>query len=256
MQTIYLKYARLAGVIFLFSAAFLAGCEKDAPQKPVPTPIPIPVAQVLTLQFSNTGISINDIDSVVVLVRDQEKNIKKWQTMVRATTSFNIGLQDMAAGNYTAEMYVYSKQRADLTARQFALTTNVALPLQHAAVVNGPTGTFTDVWYQRAVFREAGNKAVVIVAMDPRDSFYEIRLNQPIAKRIHLQRYAIDVNALVASKSTYRSIGGLVGFGEYGDFIPFVQAMNGKSWTKGVVSGWVELENAADIDFAYEYFNN
>jgi hypothetical protein len=254
MQTIYSKSARLAGVIFLLSATFLTACEKDVVPVPEPTPFPPPVTKELKLQFSNTGIPITDVDSVVVVVRDPARYIKKWQTMTKATTSFSLNLDDLPAGNYTAEIYAYSKTRADLTARQYALTTDIVLPLQQAAVVNSPTGSFADAWYQRAIFRDGATNTIIIVAMDPRDSFYEIRLNQPIAKNIHLQRYSIDVNAVVASRSYIRDLQGLVGCAEYSDFIPFVQAMNGKSWTKAVISGWVEGENGGDIGFDYEYY--
>ena len=159
--------------------------------------------------------------------------------MDKASTSFRINLQDLAAGYYKAEILAYSKKRADFTARQFALLKEIVLPLEQAAVVNAPTGIFNDSWYQRAVFFGGQQKAVIIVAMDPRDGYYEVRFKEDKWKLLQIERYSIDVNVLVAAKSKTRNIEGLVGFSEYWDFVSYVEKMNGKNWTQGFITVFV-----------------
>lgn len=176
--------------------------------------------------------------------------------MDKAYTSFRLSLQDLAAGMYTAEILAYSKKRADFTARQFALSKEIVLPLEQATVVNAPNGTFQDPWFQRAVFFEGQDDAVIIVAMDPRDSYYELRFKEAKWKRLHMQRFSVDVNVLVASKSNSRSVEGLIGLGEYADFSPYVEKMHGKNWTIGNINGYIEGQNGQDIAFEYEYNNN
>lgn len=255
MQTIILKSAKLLGGLFIFFAAFTA-CKKDPVQNPVPQPVPQPAPQELVVQFSTTGISMTGIDSVILIVRDQNYYVKKWKKMNKAYTSFRLSLQDLAAGMYTAEILAYSKKRADFTARQFALSKEIVLPLEQATVVNAPNGTFQDPWFQRAVFFEGQDDAVIIVAMDPRDSYYELRFKEAKWKRLHMQRFSVDVNVLVASKSNSRSVEGLIGLGEYADFSPYVEKMHGKNWTIGNINGYIEGQNGQDIAFEYEYNNN
>lgn len=255
MQTINLKYAKVLGGLFLCLAAITA-CKKDPVQNPVPQPVPQPVSQELVVQFSTTGISITDIDSVVVIVRDQHFYIKKWKKMDKASTLFRLSVRDLAAGKYNVEILAYSKKRADFTARQFALSKEIVLPLGQATVVDAPNGTFNDPWFQRAMFFEGQDNAVIIVAMDPRDTYYELRFKEAKWKRLHIQRYSVDVNVLVASKSNSRSIEGLISVGEYGDFISYVEKMHGKSWTIGNINGYIEQQDGQDIAFDYEYNNN
>ena len=256
MQTINLKSAKLVGGVFIF-LALLTACKKEIIPTPVPQPVPQPVSQDLKVQFSTAGISIADIDSIVVIIRDQNHYIKKWETMEKASTSFRINLNGLAAGGYTAELLAYSKKRADFTARQFALLKEIVLPLEQAAVVNAPTGIFNDSWYQRAVFFGGQQKAVIIVAMDPRDGYYEVRFKEDKWKLLQIERYSIDVNVLVAAKSKTRNIEGLVGFSEYWDFVSYVEKMNGKNWTQGFITVFVEPQSGGGIAiFDYEYYNN
>ncbi len=253
MQTIQFKTAKLlAGLMLLF--VVLTGCEKDDPTQPAPHPVPQPAARELSVTFSNSSIPFADIDSVVVVVRDQQQFIKEWKTMQKGNGVFKVNLQHLAAGNYQVELAAYSKKGADLTARQYALTKNILLPLQQPHTINAPTGSFTDSWFQRAVFSAGQDNVLIIVAMDPRDSYYEMRLGLATGKRIYLERYSVDGNALVASKSTSRDVTGLIGFGEYSDYLPYVQAMTGKSWTKGVLNGWIDQEGLGDVGFYLEYF--
>ncbi len=231
MQTMNLKSAKVLGALFLLLLGFTA-CKKDE----VPTPVPQPALSELSIKFSNETIPMTDIDSVVVIIRDQHQFVKKWETMERASASFKTNLQGLVPGNYKAEILAFSKKRADLTARQFKVSKDIVLPLAQSVEVPGPNGSFHDEWYQRAVFFERQGDAIVIVAMDPRDSYYQLSFKAAIGKRIHLQRYSIDVNALVASKTTARNIEGSIGITEYWDFVPYVELMNGKSWTKGVIT--------------------
>lgn len=92
--------------------------------------------------------------------------------------------------------------------------------------------------------------------MDPRDSYYELRFKEAKWKRLHMQRFSVDVNVLVASKSNSRSVEGLIGLGEYADFSPYVEKMHGKNWTIGNINGYIEGQNGQDIAFEYEYNNN
>lgn len=245
MQTFrFTKVKMLAALCLLFAA--LTGCKKAEPSISVP--------QEITVQFSNTGVPFSEIDSIVVVVRDQQQFIKQWKTLQKGSSSFKQSLQGLAAGNYTVELYAYSALAEDLNAKQYARTINIELPLKKPAVVNAPTGKFNDSWFKRAIFMGTQQNAIIIVAMDPRDSYYEVRLKQPAAKQIHLERYSVDNNVLVSSKSTIRDLTGLIGLGEYADYAPYVQAMNGKTWTKGVISGWIEQDGLGDVGFHYEYF--
>ncbi len=249
MQTIQFNSLKLIGCLLLFFVA-LTGCKKDDPQQP----IPLPVARELSVGFSNSSIPFSDADSIVVVVRDLQHFVKEWKTMKKQAASFTTNLQHLPIGNYNVELYVYSKKGADFTARQYALTKRIALPLQQQLSIDAPTGSFTDAWFQRAVFSEGQDNALVIVAMDPRDSYYEMRLKSAAGKRIYLERYSVDGNVVVASKTTSKDVTGLIGLGEYSDYVPYVQAMAGKNWTKAVISGWIDQEGLGDVGFYYEYF--
>jgi hypothetical protein len=254
MQTIQITPRFFIGLFLLIVA--LAACKKDGPQQPAPQPVPLPIAKDLSVSFTNSSIPFTDVDSVVVVVRDQQNFVKEWKTMQKGPASFTINLLQLAAGTYAAELYVYTKKRPDFTARQYALTKTIVLPLQQPLVLKAPTGSFSDSWFQRAIFSEGQEDALIIVAMDPRDSYYEMRLRSTTGKRIYMERYSVDGNAVVASKTTSRDVTGLVGLGEYADYLSYVEAMNGKAWTKAVVSGWIDQEGVGDVGFHYEYFNH
>jgi hypothetical protein len=194
MQTARFKTTTIWCALFVIVSA-ITSCKKD----PVKTPAPQPANQELVVQFSSIGVPLATIDSVVAIVRDQNKDIKLWKTLAKGAT---------------------------------ALVKDMQLPLQQPVVLNAPTGTFTDTWYQRAIFFDGPEAVTIIVAMDPRDAYYEARFRQPSYTRIHLDRSSIDVNVLVAAKSKMRNIEGLVGFTENSDFSPY------------------------DIGFDYEYPNN
>lgn len=250
MQTNHYKAASSWAAFFIILFVF-SSCKKD----PVTLPPPQPVSQELIVQFSSAGIALASIDSVVAIVRDQDKNIKLWKTLDKGATSFKLNLHPLAPGTYSTEVLAYSKMKPDLTARQYALSTEFQLPLQQPLIVNSPNGSFTGAWNQRAVFF-GPEAATIIVAMDPRDAYYEVRFRQANYTRLHLDRSSIDVNVLVAAKSKIRNIEGLVGFGENSDFTPYVDAMKNKTWTKATISGYIEPAVGGEIGFHYEYANN
>ncbi|MDO9374376.1 MAG: hypothetical protein Q7T76_08155 [Ferruginibacter sp.] len=251
MQTIHFKAASSLAVVFMILFVF-SSCKKD----PVIPPVAQPVNQELIIQFSTSGIGMGTIDSVVAIVRDQNNMIKLWKTLDKAATSFKLNLQQLASGNYKTEVMAYSKIKTDLTARQYALVKEVQLPMTQPVIINAPTGTFTDAWYQRAIFFGPVGTATIIVAMDPRDSYYEVRFNRPNYRRIYLERSSLDGNVLVAAKSKIRNIEGLVGLSEYGDFTPYVQLMQQKNWTKGTIGVYIDPAVGGEIDVYYEYPNN
>jgi hypothetical protein len=245
----------LLALVTVFTA-----CNKDiepAPTRPIPAPTqPNPVAKELVIQFSNTGLPITDVDSTVVVVRDENKNIKKWETLQKSGAAFKLNLSNLTTGSYTAEIYVFTKVAPDNTARQYALTKNINLPLQETVTINSPKGSFNDTWFQRAVFFEGQNDAVAIVAMDPRDAYYGVTFKEAKWKIADLARFSVSERHLVAMKSVSKNINGTIGFEEYWAFTPYVQQMAGKAWSKGYISLYIEHQDGREVFFDYEYSNN
>lgn len=138
--------------LIIFFTVFTS-CRKEA-DKPFVTP----VVQELEVRFATNGVPVTEVDLIVVVVRNENHEVKKWETLQQATSSFKLKLEGLAAGKYNAEILVHSKKRTDLTARQYALSTNIELPLQQSLVINGPAGSFSDQWLQRAVFLKVNSR--------------------------------------------------------------------------------------------------
>ena len=160
METNNFRTATIWCAIIITFFAF-SSCTKN----PVEPPPPQPGNQELVVQFSNTGVTLSTIDSVVAIIRDQDNNIKLWKAFDKASTAFTLRLHQLATGNYKAEVLAYSKKKADQTARQYALAKDIQLPLQQSLVVKAPTGNFTDTWFRRAIFFDGPEAVTIIAAM-------------------------------------------------------------------------------------------
>jgi hypothetical protein len=237
----------------LIVAAF-AACTYKRDDVELFPPIIAPTFKELTVKFSGPGISLNKVDSAVVVVRDENQYVKKWQTMLKSSNGLTIDLSTLSDGSYSAGIMIYTKKGTDNTARQYEITKSISLPFQQQKIVDAPNGTFNDTWFKRAVFFGDQNEAVVIVAMDPRDAFYEVRFKEAKWVRTDVRRASININYVVASKTHKKVLDGQVlGFAEYTALTPYIDAMRGKDWTTGFIDILLTDETGRDVYFDYEY---
>ncbi len=256
MKTNYFTSVKSTAILSLL-VFLLTACEKEIAVSLPPgsnPPTTSPIAKEIAVKFSAATIPMDQLDSAVIVVRDADKNIVKWETMQKVSDSLVVNLSSLGSGDYAAEIMIYTKKGSDNTARQYYLQKLFTFPLQQALREAAPTGKFNDAWFKRAIFFADQNEAIIIVAMHPGDAAYEVRFKEPVWTSIAIERYSINTNHLVAMKNYHKKFEGkLVGLVEYFAFESYVDSMRGKEWTRGHISVSVRHESGSYIDFHCEY---
>jgi hypothetical protein len=186
---------KMAALLVVLAAGILS-CKKEKIENS-----PVPEEKMLVVSFQNSIISINDIDSGSVVLRRQGSNTPIFQRLIKKDSRMETTIDGLPAGEWSAELDLYTKKQADDKSYQFVVTKPVSVSGNKASIViNGPSQTGIVVWKKRLVQSTSDNALVVIIPADPTDPYIEIRNYDLLGNYFHFERIAFSGSAVVAYK--------------------------------------------------------
>ncbi|HEX6180277.1 MAG TPA: hypothetical protein VFZ47_03480 [Chitinophagaceae bacterium] len=127
----------------LFLVLFtVSSCKKDKTSPP-----DVSVERYIVINFSNVTIPMAQVDSGTVILKRQGSNNPIFRRFDKASASLNLLMDDSPGGNWTADLYVYSKKQ-DGSVRLFTRSIGFSLPLVSNLDLIGPTGGNDGLWVE------------------------------------------------------------------------------------------------------------
>jgi hypothetical protein len=131
----------VTAIAALFLVLFTASsCKKDKTNPP-----DVSVERYMVINFSNVTIPIAQVDSASIILKRQGSNTPIFRRFDKGAASLNLLMDDNLAGNWTADLYVYSKKQ-DGSVRMFKRSIGFSLPLASNLDLIGPTGGNDGLW--------------------------------------------------------------------------------------------------------------
>lgn len=232
-----------------------ASCKKDDPRN---NPY---FDQQLVVQFGNTTIPFNLVDSATVIFRKQESASQVFKRLDKTANSLSVIINDLSKGNWTADVYIYARS-ADTTGRRYLQS--VALTTLHDKQdikVTGPSGKIDDAWKPSVVFVDADANIIATIPLDNREAAFDLLLKDKKWDHFYMERYAHNRttigNELMAS-GKWECSGGCFTYSnmiaDSTTFIPFTETVKTKTWNNGEIYLSVsDAETGAEKTFFYIY---
>lgn len=127
----------------LIASLAISSCKKDKYSPP-----DVSVERYLVINFSGVTIPIAQVDSANIILKKQGSNTPTFRRFDKGAASLNLLMDDNASGNWTADLYVYSKKQ-DGSVRLFTRSIGFTLPLAANLSLVGPTGVNDGVWEEQ-----------------------------------------------------------------------------------------------------------
>lgn len=236
----------------------LAACrkDKDRPQEPV--------EKTLQVKFKTGSVAYNLVDSAFVVLKKEGTSTQIFKRFEKGTDILRFSVEDLAAGNWTAEMYIFARFNAS-AGRRYRQDKTFTIPAggaQAGIILDAPTGAITDNWKPYAFFRHEGEGVSVAVALDNTDPHFDIQVQSTPWKLFYIERYANNrltggANAKVAEyiwscdNGCYTSdkfINNDTGF------LPFTQEVGNKDWNNGLIIVVLNTLNGGHaVQFSHSY---
>ena len=244
----------IAGNFFLVLAVTIISCNKTTN----PIPGPEPTEKKIVINLVNSIVKTEQVDSANIVFKKQGSLTPIFQRLVKGTNTLETTIDGLSAGEWTAELDLYTKKQADgksyehIAIKTFSITSGTG-----TIALNGPSMQTTDGWKRRLVLSTSDNDIVVIIPVDVTDPYFEIRTRGLQWNFFSVERTAVSGNAVVANKKwvcnndcpgndrlIYNS----------DEFIPFTDIIKTSSWTRNDIFITVgHLQNQEFNDFVHEW---
>jgi hypothetical protein len=244
----------IAGNFFLVLVVTIVSCNKTTN----PIPEPEPTEKKIVINLVNSFVKTEQIDSANIVFKKQGSLNPVFQRLIKGTNTLETTIDGLPAGEWTAELDLYTKKQADgksyehIASKTFAITSGTS-----TITINGPTLQTTDGWKKRLVLSTSDNDIVVIIPVDVTDPYFEIRTKELQWNFFSVERTAVSGSAVVANKKwvcnndcpgndrlIYNS----------DEFIPFIEIIKTSSWTRNdIVISVGNLQNQQFNDFVHEW---
>ena len=232
-------------------------CKKDKKDEPAP-----PQEQVLSVNFTGGAINYNKVDSGYVVFKKEGSNTQYFKRFEKKTSTLSVVVNDLPAGNWTAEMYVFARhdEKSGRRFRQDKTFTRTTQAGQASVQVDGPTGAITGAWKPSAFFRDAARGVSVAVPLDCKDPQFDIQVAEARWNYYYIERYAhkrqpgggklyvgegmwdCRDNCYTSDRYIHNTTG----------FASLVQQIGNKEWDNGLIV-IVLTSQAGDVQFSYQY---
>ena len=244
-----------ASLILTAFILFGVSCKKEHPQN---NPY---FDQQLIVQFGSTTIPFNLVDSATVIFRKQGSATQVFKRLDKTANSLNTIINDLSKGNWTADVYIYTRS-ADTTGRRYlqsvALTT---LHQKEAIKVTAPNGKIDDAWKPFVVFRDAGADIIATIPLDSREASFELLLKDKKWDHFYMERYAhnrTNIGNETMAFGKWECSGGCYTYDnmitDTTTFIPFTETVKAKTWNNGEIYLSVsDAETGTEKTFFYVY---
>lgn len=232
-----------------------ASCKKD---NDAPAP---PQDKVLQVNFSNATVDLNQVDSGFVILKKEGAANQFFKRFEKKTGALSIDIDDLSAGNWTAELYIFSRFD-DKAGRRYRQDKTFSIAATSQSVqLNAPTGTITDSWKPFAFFRDAARGISVAVALDNKDPHFDIEVRDTPWDFYYIERYAskripgggkqqigegiweCHDNCFTSDKLIDNNTA----------FLPFTQQVGNKEWDNGLIIIVVTDYQGVAVQFSYSY---
>lgn len=242
--------------IVTITTLFIA-CRKDK-GKPVP-----PGEKELVVSFSGASIAYNLVDSGFVVLKKEGSATQIFKRFEKKTDKLNFSIEDLSAGNWTAEMYLFARFNAS-AGRRYRQEKTFTIPAggaKEGIALTAPTGAITDSWKPYAFFRDEGMGVSVAVALDNTDPHFDVQVKDTRWDLYYIERYANNrlqggANAKVA-EYIWSCDNGCYTSEKFIDnntgFLPFTQEVGNKEWNNGLIIVVLNDFQGADVQFSHTY---
>jgi hypothetical protein len=144
-----------------------------------PIPEPEPTEKKIVINLMNSIVKTEQVDSANIVFKKQGSLNPVFQRLVKGTNTLETTIDGLPAGEWTAELDLYTKKQADgksyehIASKTFAIT-----PGTSTITISGPTLQTADGWKKRLVLSTPDNDIVVIIPVDVTDPIlrYEPRV--------------------------------------------------------------------------------
>lgn len=149
-------------------------CKKD---KDDPAP---PAEKELQVHFSASSIAYNLVDSGFVVLKKEGATTQIFKRFEKNADTLSFSIDDLSAGNWTAEMYIFARFNASAGRRyrQDKTFTVQAGGVKESIILAAPTGVITDSWKSYAFFRHEGQGVSVAIPLDNADPHFDIEVRE------------------------------------------------------------------------------
>ena len=239
--------------LFLVLAATIISCKKDNDISPTD-----PVEKKLVINLQNSVVNTADIDSANVVLKKQGSLNPVFQRLIKGTTTLETTIDGLPAGEWTAELDLYTKKQTDgksyehIATKTFTITAGTGI-----ITINGPSLQSTDGWKKRLVLSTTDNDIVVIIPVDVTDPYFEIRTKGFQWNFFSVERTALSGTAVVANKKwicnndcpgndrlIYNS----------DEFVSFTEIIKTSPWTRNeIVISVGNIQNQQYNDFVHQW---
>lgn len=252
-KTQFLRLVIICTAIALFTA-----CKKDKDHDPEP-----PGDKELLVNFSTTSIAYNLVDSGFVILKKQGGANQIFKRFEKKTGAISFSIDDLSAGNWTAEMYIFARfnESAGRRYRQDKTFTIQSGGAKENITLAAPTGAITDSWKPYAFFRHEQLGVSIAVALDNTDPHFDVEVRDTRWDLFYIERYAskriqgggnghvaeyiwsCDNGCYTSDKFINNNTG----------FLPFTQAVSNKEWDNGLMIVVIADNEGADVQFTHAY---
>lgn len=240
-------------ITFLFIA-----CKKDKDD-----PAPPPTEKIFQINFGTSSVAFNLVDSGFVVLKKAGSANQIFKRFEKKTNALSFSIEDLTAGNWTAELYIFARFNASAGrrydhAQAFTIPTGGA---KQNITLAAPTGAVSDIWKPYAFFRHETQEVAVAVALDATDPHFDIQVKDTKWDLYYVERYASNrleggANAKVAEQiwacdnNCYTSDKFI---NNNTAFLPFTQEVGNKPWNNGLIIVVVADNEGADVQFSHVY---
>ncbi|MDF2191538.1 hypothetical protein [Paraflavitalea sp. CAU 1676] len=235
------QYGALPAITLLLAGAWLAGCNKDKEDEPVPEPVP----KSAHIAFGTSSIGLAKADSVLVTLVNADKTKTITGKGAKKTTDYLVALDTLPAGNWQMDVTVYSKPGNG--GFKYTLSKTLTLPLAEKLTIEGPTSLLADQWKSLLYIKEAGFS--ITVPLDPTDPAFEVRSFQGPWGYVNVERHlfkgttSLDAEVFQCGAECFPASNIISNNTTFADFSNRAKT---KDWNKGEI--YIFLINTATND--------
>lgn len=260
-STTLLKSGALLRLLLISgSITLIISCKKDKHN-----PAPPPAEKELQVNFGTSSIAWNLVDSGFVVLKKEGVTTQVFKRFEKKTNALSFSIDDLTAGNWTAELYIFTRynQSAGRRYRQDKTFTVPASGAKQGITLPAPTGAVTDSWKPYAFFRDEGAGVSIAVALDAVNPHFDIQVRDTQWDFFYIERYANQrlqsgANAKVAEQIWMCDDGdGCYTSDKFindnTSFIPFTQEVGNKEWNNGLIIVVLNNGQGGAIQFSHVY---
>jgi len=254
----YFRSIKMALVVGAALSVFIA-CKKDK-DKPAGD---VPVDKEFSVSFGAGTIDQGLVDSAFVILKKAGSSVQTFKRFEKHAGKLSFYLEDLSAGNWTAEMYVFTRfnQSAGRRYRQEKAFTIPTGGIKNSITIDAPTGAITDAWKPYAFFNNETYGVSVAIPLDATNAHFDVTVREAKWNYFYIERYASNrlpggANAAVAEQIWDCSTGCYTSdrfIDNKTAFLPFVQQVGNKEWNNGLIIVVVKADGNLAVQFSHRY---